>query len=142
MYAGCTVVFVFGTGAALHQLLDGPRSYLRFNKAFFPAFIAYAAIWSLAWFKLGFGLGEWIGSAAGSVAFVAVLAAYLGGWKSLPVATAVLFVTHSAGYFIGGELYYPSSHSVGMKLLWGLLYGLGFGAGIGFALWALQRPAR
>jgi len=139
MYAGCTLVFVLGTGLMLHRLLDGARSYARFNTMFFPAFIAYAVVWSIAWFKLGFGRGEWIGSAAGCAAFVAVLAAFLRGWRGLLSAWLMLFLCHSAGYFIGGVLYYPSDHGVVPKLLWGLLYGLGFGAGIGFAFWQLQR---
>jgi len=50
-------------------------------------------------------------------------------------------VTHSAGYFIGGEIYYPSDRSAMMKMVWGLVYGVGFGAGVGYVFWALQRAA-
>lgn len=141
MYAGCTLVFLLGTGWVLHPLITGPRSYRRFNRLFFPAFFAYALVWSIAWFALGFGKGEWIGSAAGSLVFVLFCACFLGGWKQVPLAAVVLFITHSVGYFLGGEFYYPSDHGAMMKLVWGLLYGLGFGSGLGFVLWSLQRPA-
>jgi hypothetical protein len=70
---------------------------------------------------------------------VAVLAGVLGGWKAVPLAALVLFATHSLGYFVGGELYYPSNHGPAMKLAWGALYGAGFGTGLGYAFWALQR---
>lgn len=141
MYAGCTLVFLAATGWLLHPLVNGAGSYGRFNRMFFPAFFAYALVWSVAWFALGFGPGEWIGSAAGSLAFVLVCGCFLGGWRQVPVAALVLFASHSAGYFLGGEVYYPSDHGPLMKLAWGLIYGLGFGAGLGFVLWSLQRGA-
>lgn len=141
MYAGCTLVFLLLSGLLLHPLVQGQGSYGRFNRAFFPAFFLYALVWSVLWFALGFGLGEWLGSALGALVFVMMCACCLGGWRAVPVATVVLFVTHSAGYFLGGELYYPSDRGMVMKLVWGLCYGLGFGAGIGYAFWALQRAA-
>ena len=49
----------------------------------------------------------------------------------------VLFLTHSVGYFLGGDFYYALGGTTG-KLLWGLCYGLGFGAGIGYAYRALK----
>jgi hypothetical protein len=55
--------------------------------------------------------------------------------------TFVLFVGHSAGYFLGGPLHYhsgPEYRLLGI-LGWGLLYGLGFGAGIGYAFQAFLR---
>ncbi len=139
MYVGCALVFVLGSGWLLHPLLQGERSFLRFNRIFLAAFGTYAIIWSLAWFKLGFGKGEWLGSALGCLAFVAVCAASLGRWSQCFVAAAVLFACHSAGYFFGGQIYYPSDHGTLMKLAWGVVYGLGFGAGIGFTFWSLQR---
>jgi hypothetical protein len=139
MYASCTLVFVFGTGLLLHRLVQGENSYGRFNRMFFPAFVAYALVWSVAWFKLGFGTGEWIGSALGCAVFVSVLALFFRQWRGCVGAWLVLFLTHSAGYFIGGQLYYPTDHGMLPKLLWGMMYGLGFGVGIGFAFWKLQR---
>jgi hypothetical protein len=54
----------------------------------------------------------------------------------------VLFVCHSAGYYLGGELYAQFRGSTG-RLLWGVAHGLGFGAGLGYVLHTLQRaPAR
>jgi hypothetical protein len=65
----------------------------------------------------------------------------------------VLFVTHSAGYFLGGivmawMLRSGVAESLGLsrslgstvaKLAWGLCYGLGFGLGVGFLFHAVQR---
>jgi hypothetical protein len=142
MYAGCTLVFLLLSGALLYPLVQGGARWRRFNQAFLPAFFAYALLWSVLWFAYGFGAGEWAASALGSLVFVSVCALVLGGWRALPLATMVLFMTHSAGYFLGGELYYPSDRTMLMKCVWGLCYGLGFGAGIGYVFWALQRAAQ
>jgi len=144
LYAVLVLVFVGLTGLALHPLVAGPRSFLRFTRVFVPAFIAYAVVWCAFWFKLKFGLGEWLGSLGGAVAFALVTAAILGGWRSLPVAILVLFIGHSAGYFLGAPICYSQLKTLpelGM-LAWGLLYGLGFGAGIGFLFHALQQARR
>ena len=140
-YAVVAVVFLALSGLVLHKLVDGPNSLPRFLKAFVPAFIAYTAAWCACWFALGWVKGEWLGSLLGTAAFAAVLGWSLGNLKPLPKAALVLFMGHSAGYFLGGPVHY------GMKeqrllgiLLWGLLYGLGFGAGIGYAFHAFQRP--
>ena len=143
-YAVLVAVFVVLTGLALHPLVAGPRTFLRFTRVFVPAFIAYAGVWCAFWFKLKFGLGEWLGSLGGTVAFALVAAANLGGWRSLPVAILVLFVGHSAGYFLGAPICYSQMKTrpeLGM-LAWGLLYGLGFGAGIGFLFHALHHARR
>ena len=142
-YAVLAAVFLGLTGFALHPLLPGPRSFLRFTLVFVPAFLAYAAVWCGFWFKLKFGLGEWLGSLGGCVAFAAVAGAMLGGFRAFPAAAAVLFVGHSAGYFLGGPIHYTlkNYHALGI-LGWGLLYGLGFGAGIGFAFHAFQKARR
>jgi hypothetical protein len=143
-YAVMAAVFVGLTGLALHPLVAGPRSFLRFTKVFVPAFLAYAAVWCVFWFKLKFGLGEWLGSLGGCVAFAAVSGALLGGLRSLPLAALVLFVGHSAGYFLGAPICYAQmrSHPALGMLAWGLLYGLGFGAGIGFAFHSFQKTRR
>jgi hypothetical protein len=69
---------------------------------------------------------------------------------------AVLFVTHSVGYFSGGELFYwlhgpsasevldwfsPAQLSTAGMLIWGLIYGLGFGAGVGYTFFTAQNDA-
>ena len=139
MYAACAAVFLGLSGPLLHRLVQGPGSLRRFYTTFVPAFIDYAVVWCLAWFKLGGRFGEWVGSAGGSLAFVVALAVLMKNFKALPMATLVLFILHSAGYFIGGEVYYASAKGALDRLLWGVLYGLGFGAGIGHAYWAMQR---
>jgi hypothetical protein len=155
MYAVCAIVFLGLSGLFLHPLVQGPRALWRFYKAFVPAFVAYAVVWSMAWFTMGFGAGEWIGSVLGTIVFAALVARSLGSYRSFIVVCVVLFVTHSFGYFIGGELYYWShkpaaadllgslsrwQRTVGGRMAWGLLYGLGFGAGMGYAFFQFQVP--
>ncbi len=143
-YAVMAAVFLGLTGLALHPLVGRPRSFLRFTKVFIPAFLAYAAVWCAFWFKLKFGLGEWLGSLGGCLAFAAVAGIMLGGLRALPLAALVLFIGHSAGYFLGAPICYAQKKShpeLGM-LAWGLLYGLGFGAGIGFAFHAFLKARR
>ncbi|MBV8880692.1 MAG: hypothetical protein JO332_12040, partial [Planctomycetaceae bacterium] len=137
------LVFLALSGLALHRLVPGPNSVIRFLKVFIPAFLAYTAVWCAAWFALRFGKGEWLGSLAGCLAFALVAGKLLGDLKPLPKVWLVLFVGHSAGYFLGGPLHYrsgPDFQVLGI-LGWGLLYGLGFGAGIGYAFHAFQERA-
>jgi hypothetical protein len=155
MYAVSALVFLVLSGAFLHPLVHGPRPVARFYKAFLPAFVAYAVVWSVAWFSMGFGFGEWIGSLLGTIVFAALLAWSLGSYRSFLLVCLVLFVTHSIGYFLGGELYYwsnkpaaaemfstlsRSQRAISGRMLWGLLYGLGFGAGLGYAFFRFQTP--
>ncbi len=155
MFAVCAIVFLGLSGLFLHSLVQGSGTLRRFYKAFIPAFIAYAIVWSVAWFGLGFGAGEWIGSLLGTIVFAALVARSLGSYGSFIVVCLVLFVTHSIGYFLGGELYYWShrpaaadllgslsrwQRTVGGRMAWGLLYGLGFGAGMGYAFFRFQVP--
>jgi hypothetical protein len=128
MFPAIAVVFLGLTGLLLHPLAGGAG---RFYRAFVPAFFAYAAVWCAAWWLIRKRPGEWVGSAAGSAVFALVAMAILGNLRGWPKAAALLFVGHSAGYFLGGELFYSMKSQLGM-LLWGLLYGLGFGAGIGY----------
>lgn len=132
MYAAVAAVFLAGTGLLLHPLAGSVR---RFYGTFVPAFLAYAVVWSAVWFAGGKRLHEWAASAAGCAAFAAVLS-----WRSpsrILSLAAALFLAHSAGYFLGGDLYSAMGGSTAGKLLWGLCYGLGFGAGIGHAYGAL-----
>jgi len=128
MYPVIAVVFIGLSGLLLHPLAGGVG---RFYRAFVPAFVAYAAVWCAAWFLIKKRPGEWVGSAAGSAVFALVAGALLGNLRRWPKAAVVLFAVHSAGYFLGGELFYSMKSTLGM-LGWGLLYGLGFGAGIGY----------
>jgi hypothetical protein len=153
MYGVSALVFILFSGFFLNSLLRGPGRLWRFYKAFVPAFLAYAAVWSAAWFSLGFGRGEWIGSFAGTTVFVLLVAWSLGSFRGFVLACLVLFATHSAGYFLGGELYYWTNKPAAAELFdrfskqqialagrmaWGLLYGLGFGAGLGYAFYKFQ----
>jgi hypothetical protein len=119
---------------------------------FVPAFCAYAAAWCAAWFALGFGLGEWLGSFLGSMAFAAVIGLGFGNFSCFFKASVVLFICHSAGYFLGAELMRAAGRASGLvslskptlnllgKLGWGAIYGVGFGAGIGYVFHCLQKP--
>lgn len=133
MYSGCFGVFLLLAGLLLRPALRW-GGWGTFYAQFTPAFLAYAVLWCVAYFWLRDGLGEWIASFAGSVAFVGVIAALRQGWRAFPMSAAVLFVTHSAGYFAGEHLCYTALHATWSMLVWGTLYGLGFGAGIGFTL--------
>jgi hypothetical protein len=137
-YAIMAAIFLGLSGLALHPLVRGPDSTLRFTKAFFPAFLAYSGVWSGCWFSLGWVKGEWLGSLLGSVVFSALLGWSLGNLRPLARVALVVFVGHSAGYFLGGPIYYAVKGTWG-ALAWGLLYGLGFGAGIGYAFDAFQK---
>src|SRR5581483_4505780 len=104
LFATCMIVFLGASGLLMHPLVNGSNRLLRFYSVFIPAFFAYATVWSLSWFVLHFGLGEWLASLLGSVAFVAMASWRLGGRGSFVKTCAVVFVAHSAGYFLGGKL--------------------------------------
>lgn len=136
MYAAVAGVFLAGTGMVLHPLAGSVR---RFYLTFVPAFLAYAVVWSVLYLAWKTKLSEWLASAAGCAAFAAVLS--LRSPSRMPAVAVVLFLTHSVGYFLGGDIYYairPSQPTLA-KLAWGLCYGLGFGAGLGYA-YKVQRP--
>jgi hypothetical protein len=154
IFAACTIIFLGLSGLLLFKLLNGQNRLLRFYKIFLPAFFFYAVAWSAAWFVLKFGLGEWLGSLLGSIMFVAVAAWGFGTHRSFAKACAVLFICHSAGYFLGGEfmrsvgqlsktveLSKSTLTLVGM-LGWGAIYGAGFGAGIGCTFHIFQIDAK
>jgi hypothetical protein len=142
MYAAIAAAFAGLSGLLLYPLVRGPRSLLRFYKVFVPAFLAYAGAWCAAWLALKFGRGEWLGSLAGSAAFAIVSGLLLGNVRAIVKVAIVLFAAHSAGYFLGGQLYYgiKAQHHTLAMLGWGAIYGLGFGAGIGHAFFTFQRP--
>ncbi len=156
LYAVITLVFLALAGLLMHPLARGPRAVQRFYSVFVPAFVVYAALWSVAWFTMGFGAGEWIGAAAGSLVFVAICAWRLGSFRSFAAVAAGFFVVHTAGYFAGGYcmgwLKSPEAaqafSSVPKRALvragmlaWGVGYGLGFGAGLGLVFRAFQSGA-
>jgi len=153
LYTATAIVFMALSGLLLHSLVEGPGSLRRFYMIFVPAFVAYAMVWCAAWFALRFGWGEWLGSLGGSIVFCVVVGATLRNLRPFIPASAVMFVAHSAGYFLGGlamrwmtgaaDFSIGSSEAalpVVAKLFWGLLYGLGFGGGLGYAFFTFQRP--
>lgn len=140
-YAVCALLFVGLAGFELRRLVMGPGALGRFNALFAAGFGAYAVAWCLAWFLVRGKPGEWLGSLAGSVALALVFATAFSATKSLLRVSFVLFLSHSAGYFLGEWIYASFSGKPGM-LLWGVAYGLGFGAGLGYALYVCQEPIR
>jgi hypothetical protein len=134
-YAVCAVLFIM-LGTILLKPLTR-LSFARFAAIFSGAFLAYALCWCLGWFLVRRRAGEWVGSFAGSLAFCLVLAAFFRAWGSLVLSTLVLFLGHSAGYFLGGVAY--ERISLLPQIAWGLFYGLGTGVGIGFAFYHAQR---
>jgi hypothetical protein len=154
LYAASTLVFLGMAGLFLNPLVSGVNRMLRFYKAFAPAFLAYAVVWSICWFALKSGAGEWLGSLAGCTVFAWILGKMLGSTSGFMKVLLVLFIGHSAGYFLGGVFYMSkvnpeflsalSKRQLALlgQMLWGLLYGLGFGAGIGFAFSVFQQAAK
>ena len=154
LYAGCLIFFIVFAEIFLAPLVHGPDARKRFHRAFVPAFIAYAVVWSACWFALKFGRGEWLGLAAGCATFALIVGKMLGAKSGYAKAIFVLILAHAAGYFMGAYVFGLRRHPPGFlaswpkrdlltaaKLAWGLFYGLGFGAGIGYAFHLFQ-PAK
>jgi hypothetical protein len=136
-YAVCAVLFILIGSALLRPLTR--LSFGRFALLFGGAFAAYALCWCLAWFLMRGKARESVGSLAGSVALCVVLCAMFSNWRAFTVSAVVVFVAHSAGYFLGSYVYdLLAGHRFSSKLGWGLFYGLGTGAGLGFAFWKAQ----
>ena len=152
LYLACAIVFIALSGLALHPLVRGLESLGRFYKIFVPAFGAYAIAWRAVWFALRFGAGEWLGSLAGSVVLTGMIARGLKSYRSIVKVCVIVFVLHSAGYFLGGRfMQWMAASTAGelknghisalAKLCWGLLYGLGVGAGLGYAFFSFQNES-
>jgi hypothetical protein len=150
LFAACMVAFLGSAGLLLFPLVRGSNRLWRFYKLFVPAFFAYAIFWCAAWFALKFGPGEWLGSLLGSIAFVAVVSWGFGTHRAFAKVCAILFICHSAGYFLGAEFMRAAGHltsgfglsksTVGLigELGWGMIYGAGFGAGLGYVFHNFQ----
>jgi hypothetical protein len=137
-YLTWTVLFILLSGAVFGQLAVVRWRLPRFYLLFGLAFLAYAAAWIVAYFTLRGVAGEWVGSFAGSVSMAIVIALGFGSLGSVLKLSALLFVSHSLGYFLGSALNNSLGGKPGM-LLWGVAYGLFFGAGIGAALQLVQQ---
>lgn len=141
LYAAVAIAFMGLSGVVLHPLAG---SLGRFYKAFVPAFLAYAVVWTAIYLPLETRLSEWLASAAGTLVFTVAAGALLGNLRPWLSVAVVLFVTHSIGYFLGSIVYTGVKPEVPLaaRLGWGLCYGLGFGAGLGYAFISFgKRPA-
>ncbi len=134
MYSTTALVYVGLAGLALSRLVDPPRSRRRFPLLFAAVFVVYAVGWCAFWFGLrGKHQADLFGAAAGLAAVTAMLQGAFGRRGGFLRLFGVLFALHSAGYYLGGELY-GVVHGATGRLLWGAAHGLGFGAGLGYVL--------
>jgi len=140
-YVVWAALFILAGGAALSRLVIGPGRLMRFYLLFSLAFFLYAAGWVAAYFPLRDARGEWLGSLIGTLLIAVVIAWGFGAWNRLLKMWLVLFVSHSAGYFLGSLLYSTIGDKTGM-MLWGASYGWLFGIGLGYAIYAAQRETR
>ncbi|NLT70227.1 MAG: hypothetical protein GXX91_05980 [Verrucomicrobiaceae bacterium] len=148
MYTMCSLVFLGLGGLALMPAagLPNPRSRLAFCLRFAIGFIAYSLLWSVSWFTFRDTFGEVIGSFSGLLALVAILGrGRRHSSDSLLIATAIVFLWHTLGYYTGGFAYkilqgrgpfgiepflQPEATVILARFSWGLCYGLGLGAGL------------
>lgn len=140
-YGVWAALFILVGGAALSLLIAGPARLARFYLLFGSAFFLYAAGWVAAYFTSPNIRGEWLGSLIGTVLMSLVIAWAFGAMKSFLKIAVVMFITHSAGYFLGSFFNVVLGGTFGM-MMWGAAYGLGTGAGFGYALYEAQSPLR
>lgn len=141
-YAFWTLLFILPSGVALSPLAPAGRRR-RFPLLFAGAFGLYAVGWMAGYFLLRRPLGEHAAEVAASAAasglLALALAAGLGALNRLPRLFGILFAVNTAGYFLGGALYFALGRPLGM-LLWGAVYGILLGAGLGAALAGAHGP--
>lgn len=158
MYAVCALVFIALAGLLLHRLLMGRGSLVRFYQLFSVAFSAYSVAWILGWMALRGHPGSLAGLLAGTALMGWILTRAFDAKDAVWPVIAVLFLSNTAGYFIGGWveadlmnardfqiLGNPVARRTQMRiamLSWGVFYGLGLGAGLGYAFHRCQRAAR
>ena len=140
-YVVWTVLFILLGGAMLSPLVIGPDRWRRFQLLFGMTFLLYAVGWVVSYFTLRGVAGEWAGSLVGSILMAFVIASAFGVIKTFFAQAAALFIANSAGYFLGGAIFYSTPGKIGM-LLWGVIYGLCLGAGLGLSLFIAQTPLR
>jgi hypothetical protein len=140
-YVVWTVLFILLGGALLSPLVIGPDRWRRFQLLFGMTFLLYAVGWVVSYFTLRGVAGEWAGSLVGSILMAFVIALAFGVIKTFFAQAAALFIANSAGYFLGGAIFYSNAGKIGM-LLWGVIYGLCLGAGLGFSIFIAQTPLR
>lgn len=158
MYAGCAIVFL-GLGGISFAPGRGwsRKEATRFALAFAAGFLAYAAAWTTAWFLIGRTFGEITGSFLGLAAFACILGRATRWNVSLVVATSVLFLFHTLGYYAGGFAYEalqnrgpagvdlplsPAGVTLVARLSWGVGYGVGLGLGIDRVLYLSRQSSQ
>lgn len=146
MYAACAVVFLGLGGLSLLPTSGFNRKQsFHFCLSFTVGFLVYAFVWSVAWFALPNTMGEILGSSLGLTGLAAVLIRW-NRWKlSLLIATSILFLFHTIGYYFGGFAYQslqgrgpvplelnvsPENIRLLARLMWGVGYGIGLGLGL------------
>jgi hypothetical protein len=82
-----------------------------------------------------------LGSAVGLAGMTLVFQNAFGKSGAFLRLFMVLFAAHSAGYYLGGELYSLVRGPTG-RLLWGAAHGVGFGAGLGYVLFDCQESLK
>ncbi len=135
------LLFMLTSGIVLSPLIIGPGRLLRFYLFFNVAFFCYGAAWTVIYFALPGPLDEWIGSLVGSVIWGAFIAFSFGAREHLVKLMVIMFITHSAGYFIGTALFWKLRSEFG-NLLYGAIYGIGVGLGLGYCLYLAQSAVR
>ena len=140
-YAVYALAFIFLAGGLFRRLVIKPAPWIRFYIVFALAFLLYSAGWATDWVFLRNKPGEWLGSLIGTMALGLTLGAAFDAPKQTLKIIGALFLTRSAGYFLGELLQHAIPGFAG-RLLWGATYGLGLGTGIGYSLYACQEPLR
>lgn len=147
MYALCALVFFGLGGLALSPAvsLSGRRSCVIFCLRFAAGFSIYALLWSVCWFHFRDTTGEVLGSFFGLLGLVAVLRGKRAAGHDLLTATAIVFLWHTLGYYLGGLAYQALQNrgqfaielpfdgktvTILARFSWGLFYGLGLGYGL------------
>lgn len=142
MYAAVAAVYMVLSGPVLIPLVLSRPGRKRFPLLFAGGFLLYAVVWCAFWFGLrGKYLADLWGAALGLMVLTWLLQRAFGARGMFLRLFAGLFVLHSAGYYLGGELHALVSRRPGM-LLYGVGHGLGFGAGLGWVLFHCQAELR
>lgn len=136
-YLAWTILFIVLGGAVLGSRVTGRWKLPKFYLLFGLAFLVYAVGWTGAYFSIRGKLGEWAGSVAGSLLMGSVLAAGFGALHLVVKLATILFITNSAGYFLGSAVNMLAGGNTGM-LLWGSIYGVCLGSGLGAAIYLAQ----
>lgn len=142
MYAAIAAVYLGLSGLALNRLVLGRGQAGRFGAVFAVAFLAYAIVWCAFWFGLRgkFHADLW-GALLGLAVMVRMFQAAFGDRGPFLALLGVVFMTHTLGYTLGGDLHAVTKGVPG-RLLYGVGHGLGFGAGLGYLLHRCQEPLR